>query len=369
MKFITKSKDQYDNPDKKLKGRACQVPFRHIEIHQSGLVSACCYTWLPTWTGDLLTDSVDEIINNVERKRITDGMRRSDFSDCNDQCPDLNNLLHGKKQHRIVPKLMLDFSLMLTPYTVYFCYDPSCNLQCPSCRDNLIVLDPTNPLDETGAKAKIIHEKTKELVNTLLNNKRKVVINITGSGDPFASPLYWDYLLELASKPVSKNLLIELQTNGVLMTEKRLEMIKPLWKHIKYVNVSVDAATDETYKVVRKNGNFAKLKNNLDYFDSLVQNKQFASDFHWQTNFIVQRDNFKELKEFVAWQLTYKSKPTIWTNLIAQWHHIDDERFKGIAVWKDDHINKQEFLSILKDPIFLNSQLNLGNLNSFVHKK
>lgn len=152
-----------------------------------------------------------------------------------------------------------------------------------------------------------------------------------------------------------------------MMTEENWLKIKPIWKHITYIEVSVDAATEEAYKIVRKNGNFKRLKNNLDTLDRMVLEGCFPKLYAWQSNIIVQRDNFRDLKPFVEWQLSYKSKPIIWTNLLAQWWHIPDERFKGMAVWQEGHINRGELIEILKDPIFKDSQIKLGNMSSLVY--
>jgi hypothetical protein len=92
----------------------------------------------------------------------------------------------------------------------------------------------------------------------------------------------------------------------------------------------------------------------------------FPSLGGWQTNIIVQRDNFKELKQFVEWQLTFNSKPFIWTNLIAQWYHMTDINYTDMAVWQDGHPMRNELMDILTDPIFINKQIKLGNLNSFI---
>ena len=151
-----------------------------------------------------------------------------------------------------------------------------------------------------------------------------------------------------------------------MMTEENWNSIKPLWHIIEYLEVSIDAATEDTYKIVRKNGNFKRLKNNLDVFDNLKHSGAFPRMFNWQTNFIVQRDNFRELKEFTEWQLSFKSKPKVWTNLLAQWYHLDDARFKGMAVWQEGHVNRDELIEILKDPIFKNNQIKLGNMSSLV---
>lgn len=357
----------YLNPDERLKTISCTVPFKHIEIHTSGLVSACCHTWLPKWVGNVLTESAEDIILNTTRLEIQEGMRHGNFDSCNDQCPQLNSFLMGENNHwDLIKQTDLDDRLAKSTMRVGFSYDPSCNLQCPSCRDNLIYYDPFDLDDHRGQHVKQIHEKVKVIIDILLTQHVRVSLDITGSGDAFASPLYWDYLIELSKKPIPNNLRLTLKTNGVLMTEQNLKEIEPLWPYITYIEVSVDAFTEETYKIVRKNGNFKKLKNNLAFLDEMIYQKKFPHLYDWQTNFIVQRDNYKELKEFVEWQLQYKSKPKIWTNLLAQWYHMSDEKFKGMAIWHEDHIDRNKLIDILKDPIFKNSQLKLGNMGSLI---
>jgi MoaA/NifB/PqqE/SkfB family radical SAM enzyme len=369
--FITKPKSMYKNPDEKLSRVGCIVPFNHLEIHISGKVSACCQTWLPTWVGNLLTDDIDSIINNADRKKIQDDMRKGVFDHCNDLCPQLNSYLHDKDKSQygfnIIPIENLNEHVNTLQTVIYFSYDPSCNLQCPSCRHELIVWDPNNLTSPKSKNLVTIHNKVKELVLELLKVRNRVTLSITGSGDPFASPIYWEYLIELSQmNPIPENLVIYLQTNGIMMTSEYWEKIKPLWPHIGFVNVSVDAATEDTYKIVRKNGNFKKLQKNLNILDQMFMDKCFPNLEGWQTNFIVQRDNFKELKQFVEWQLEFKSKPWIWTNLIAQWYHLSDAQFNSMAVWQENHPDRSELIEILKDPIFQNSQLKLGNMNALM---
>ena len=365
-KFIIKSESQYPNA-KNLCNYACSVPFKHIEIHTSGAVSACCHTWLPAWVGNILTDSIDSVINDGIRLEVQNLMRQGDFRLCNDQCPQLSSLLNGNNNYwDITEKENLDKKIDETTMHVGFSYDLSCNLQCPSCRDGLIMWDPYDPEDSNGQRVRQIHEKVKELVKVLAPLHKTVSLNITGSGDAFASPIYWEYLVELAEKGIPENVILNLKTNGIMMTEENWNKIKPLWKHINYIEVSVDAATEEAYKIVRKNGNFKRLKNNLDTLDRMVLEGCFPILYQWQSNIIVQRDNYKDLKAFVEWQLSYESKPAIWTNLLAQWGHITDERFKGMAVWQDGHVNRTELIEILKDPIFKNSRIKLGNMSSLV---
>jgi len=366
MEFKLKKVSEYNNAGN-LSNYGCAAPFRYLEIHSSGEVSACCFAWLPQFAGNVLTDSTHDIINNSKRKEIQDKMYEGNFEFCNDQCPRLSNLLSGSSNHYgIFKKEDLASSLDSIPMHISFSYDESCNLQCPSCRNTLIMHDPNNPDDISGQKVRQVHEKVKTLVTDVINQYKKVILTITGSGDAFASPIFWEYLLELADSGIPEHVMIILKTNGIMMTEENLNKIKSLWKHIYIIDVSVDAATEEVYKIVRKNGNFKRLKNNLDILDRLICNGSFPNLTNWQTNMIVQKDNYKELKQFCEWQLSYKSKPKIWTNLIAQWGHISSERFKGIAIWQAGHPERQDLVEILEDPIFKNPQIKLGNLTALM---
>lgn len=360
--FILKQADKYPNIDA-LSSHSCAKIFTNFEIDYYGDVRICCKTWMPERVGNLLEQTATEIINSDKIKTMLDDMRCGKFSYCNDLCPTLSDFLHGKKQFYIVPSDELEQHID-QPIVINFSYDPSCNLQCPSCRNEMLMVDPNNPTDLREFQILQVHEKVKVFVDELLKTGRTITLSITGSGDPFAGNIFWNYLKDLASKPVPTNLRIHLVTNGTLMTSKRLFEIKTLWPHITGASISIDAATEATYKIVRKNGSFNNLKKNLAELDTLVSNGSFPKWEGWQTNFIVQKDNFRELKEFVEWQLAYTSKPVIWLHLIAQWYHIPDAQYKVMAVHLDGNNFKNELIEIIKDPVFKNTQVRLGNLNS-----
>jgi MoaA/NifB/PqqE/SkfB family radical SAM enzyme len=202
----------------------------------------------------------------------------------------------------------------------------------------------------------------------LLKQGNKVLLQITGSGDPFASPLYWNYLLELANNPINKNITLQLDTNGILMTKENLIKIKSLWPQIVRINFSIDAATESTYKIIRKNGNFTKLQKNLNMLDELITQGNFPNLSSWQTNFIMQQDNYKELEEYVTWQLTLKSKPLISLSLIEHWIHMSTDKFKSMAIWNTIHPERNALIEILKNPIFKHSQIR-GNISGLVSKE
>jgi len=369
VNFVNASRDHYPFADS-LSEVGCSVPFRHFEIYNDGHVAACCNAWLPEMCGNILFDDLSDIIQNPRRERIKQGMRNGCFEFCNDMCPELNQIMSfgtdASNSWSIMSKSMLDDQVRGQPYKLYLSYDASCNLQCPSCRTSIQMFNPNNKLDSHAAHLMRVHDRVKQLIDMLIDSGHAVHLSITGSGDAFASPIFWQYLQELSSKSLPANFSVDLQTNGVLMTDNNLSKIRNLWPYIRNILVSVDAATKETYDKIRVGGNFKKLCENLDNLDNLVANGNFENLEAWQTNFIVQAGNFRELKQFVEWQLGYKSIGRVWTNLITKWGHISDEQFARMAVWQKDHPARAELCAILTDPVFKNPKIRLGNLTALL---
>lgn len=359
VNFLVHPESSYKRDVSYLRNFGCVRPERYIEIHTSGDVSICCFTWLPKFCGNFLTDSFDEILNNATRMNIISDMREGKFIHCNDNCPLLGNILSGGEPDNvlIVPLKDLASTLKSTPYVIGFSYDTSCNLQCPSCRPEF----QYTRLNENKTLAKI-HDGVRELVYQLLDRGEQVILQISGTSDPFVSPTLWNYMVELSERDVGTNLKIELLTNGLLMNEDNWNKIKPLWKNIWRVLVSTDAVSQETYSIVRKNGHIDKLKDNLSLFDHMVKNKDFPNLYGWQTTFTVQKLNYKELHEYVEWQLTLTSLNNIFFSMIAQWGHLTDEKFAAMSL---DEGDKDILRNILKSDIFSNDRVMLGNLSAY----
>jgi MoaA/NifB/PqqE/SkfB family radical SAM enzyme len=355
MKYTIKQPDQYLLPETILNKYGCYRISRYIEIHESGDVSICCFSWLPKFFGNVLRDNPEQILENVNRLSLINDMDHGKFTECNDQCPYINTILNGKYiPGYIVPLPLLPKAKHDNPIVINFSYDRSCNLLCPSCRNQLIL----HGLHENN-KLTLIHDKVKALVAYLLDNGEKLILNITGSGDPFASPTYWNYIKGLE---YNSNLSLKLMTNGILMTESKWNEIDHLWNSITQINISLDAATIDTYAVVRKNGSLDKVKKNLEVLNELVKNGKFKNLKQFQTNFTVQHNNYKEVIEFAKWQLQYSHLNSIYFNLVVQWNHISDLDFQDIFELTVEE--KKELSKLLKDPIFDNPKFNLGNLHS-----
>lgn len=355
-----KGEHEYKYPSSHLSGFGCVRPQKYIEIHESGDVTACCFLWLPERCGNLLTDSWEEILNNSTRLEIINGMRNGKFDKCNDHCPLLSSKLEGIDNEDAIelyisPLDQYDQRVSQLPYTINFSYDVSCNLQCPSCRNEFqfFKIGESTKLDK-------IHNEVKKFVDHLISIGESIELNITGSGDAFASPTYWNYLKELSTKELSDKVKISLMTNGIAMTKERWEEIKPLWKNIRNIKISIDAATQETYSIVRKNGNINKLTENLVYLDEIKKNNLLPNSI-WYTNFTVQKANHHEIKKFVDWQTRFDTIAGIFFSVVGRWDHMSDSQFESMRLGNEEYRN---LAKILTDETFYNPKVKLGNLHS-----
>lgn len=357
MNFVIKPSTQYPLSESILKDYGCYRISSYLEIHNNGDVSICCFSWLPKICGNVLYDSPKEILENKIRVSLIEDMDNGKFTECNDHCPYLNHILtNNEPTGDVVLLKKLPFLKQFTPIVVNFSYDRSCNLQCPSCREDLI-------LHRLGENSQLnhIHLGVKKLISYLIESGEKLILNITGSGDSFASPLYWNYLKELSNSP-NENIRLKLSTNGTLMNLNRLQEIESLWDSIYQINISIDAASKETYELIRKNGSFDKVKENLATLNQLVSSGRFKNLKKFQTNFTVQKANYKEVKDFVQWQMSYNQITSIFFNIVVQWDHISNQRFQSDFSLSTGEIDQLK--RMLEDSIFNNPKVTLGNLNS-----
>lgn len=348
----------------RLQNRVCPIPFQDINIYEDGFVSLCCYTWQPTYIGNVNETSLYTMVQGQIVRDIQATMFDGSYKYCESKlCPDLANYISFGQSYNLLDKRADDFLSRMEgvkkTVSIFLNYDKSCNLECPSCRNEKILFtDKDRP-----ASVQLTHDNAIKSIKELLEQNFQVQLNITGSGDAFASPLYSTLLKSLRDED---NVSLKLQTNGVLMTPDRFT--PTMMRKTHYVNVSVDASTEETYRIVRKGGSFRAVQKNVADFDKLASAKSFWVHFGWQLNFVVQTENFLEIPDFARWVLSLKSRPVGWFNLIADWGHLGQKRFENKAIWREDHPRHREFLAVLCDDVLLEPQLKLGSLAPYVAK-
>lgn len=343
-----------------LKAVTCGLLLRTVHVKsESGDMALCCTTWMPHNVGNVNETSILEYLQSETHRDILNTSRDGTFSYCDKEiCPEIQRYLKTGESGSMVPVETFDEILAKKFLFIMFTYDRSCNLQCPSCRNELLIQKSYS--DEF----KRTHQNVLKSLDELLNNGYKLGLCITGSGDPFVSKAFKDVLKNYKHPSGRYNFFIN--SNGVLLTQKVLEW-ENIQQRVKSFDLSIDAYTEDTYNIVRKGGNFPKLQRNLTNLNNQIKNGFFANNVNFQTNFIVSAMNFREMADFVKWQVNdFDQLGRTWLNCIANWGHMSPERFSTLAVWDKNHPDHAEFLKILEDPIFKHPKVHLGNLSKFV---
>ena len=346
------------NQEENLKNKFCSKPFDSIEYHLKGKCFVCCPSWLDKPIGNLNDQSIDEIWNSPSAQELRESIIDGSYRFCKkDVCPDIlsNNL---KKIQDLTPEVRTAIENKQTkleqlPESIMLVYDMSCNLSCPSCRVQKVSHSPGTP--EFNETIKFTDQIAAKHINSLGNNR--LILNITGSGDPFASTAFRQFIESIPGHEHPQLKLI-FQTNGVLLTPSMWNKISNVHSNIHHIFVSIDAATEETYLKVRRGGHWKILNDNMVYLAKL--RKEYRYDL-LQVNFIVQKTNYKEMADFASKYLAL-GVDSVSFSLIQDWGTWDAEGFKDQCVYREDHPLFNDFLDELAKPVMGEPRIYLGNL-------
>ena len=247
----------------------CRVPFASAFVTPTGEVwPGCCPGWVDFPMGSLLTDSWDEIWNGKQAQALRQSMHDGSLRHCDENwCPHIQNARAGHDDDCVVrhedrarlglPAAELDGTLVLThgPAEVGMHYDWSCNLACPTCRSEIRTAHGT---EETMLR--LLHD---EVTAKLLPDAETIVM--TGSGDPFASPLCREFLVGLRPGDYPNLRSVALITNAIMLTPTMWERMPGLHDLDVSIDISIDAATAATYHDVRRPARWDRLMENLDF--------------------------------------------------------------------------------------------------------
>jgi len=329
--------------------RICTHPFTWCEIHPDGSVFVCCPAWLKTPIGNLLEESLAEIWNGPAARGRRRNILNGTFHNCSrKRCPRLAcasppvmalaevadpelraALERGKVQLSFGPKIL------------NLCFDPRCNLSCPTCRRAPLVLDDAER-ERVALLARRIVEQAAPQAEELI---------VSGYGDPFGSPAYRELLAAITPRGWPRLRRVGLHSNGQLWDAAAWAELAHLWPLVKSAEISIDAASAATYGAVRRGGDFGRLLRNLDFIATLAIPLKFSC--------VVQRDNYRELPAFV--DLARRYGAAVYFSRLVNWGTFDRAEFIRRAVHLPDHPEHDELLAILRQLDGL-ADVELGNL-------
>lgn len=348
-----------------LSNRFCESPWTYCEITAGGGIYVCC----PAWTngkaiGNIFENSFEEVWNSAIAQSFRRGIFDGTYSECDKQkCPKiLDNRLptfeEAKRswQAQLITDVIDNRRTVATrgPVSVKLCYDASCNLTCPSCRNELIIAKK-----EEQEKLDAIRDS---FILPLLKDTQ--VLILSGDGDPFASNHYRD-IIRLTKEFTS--LKLAFHTNGVLFDEKAWNDLH-LENRVAKVQISIDAATPETYAYVRRGGDFGRLMKNIHF---LVSKRDSSKGFkEIDLLFVVQARNYREMPAFIrlAQELGINAVEFIPIDYWLQ-SGMNEDGYKKAKIWDRLHPEYPNLIEVLKDEIFRSPIVRLGGLDAIIRSE
>lgn len=168
-------------------------------------------------------------------------------------------------------------------------------------------------------------------------------VQITGSGDPFASQ-HFRYVIKRLTSGDTPDMTINLQTNGLLLKASWGDL--GLEGYVGWVVVSIDAVRPETYAVLRRGGRFDSLLENLEFLSQLRRANRVK---HVRLDLVVQALNYRQMPEAVDLMRTFAFDGMKF-QLIRSWNTYAPEEFAKHDIGCPDHPEFGTLLSVLKDP-------------------
>lgn len=311
----------------------CSVAFTDILINQDGEIYGCgCQDWVKKSLGNILDcnskDNFNKLLdNNSDFKK---SIIENNYKFCNAfKCFFLQkNML----------KKTLEFPFVqdignLKIKQLYLQIDESCNLECPTCRNKKII-------HKNNKKTEKIKHILQNINEFLVSEHNEILIRLNGNGELFASHEILPWLLNFNFNKFNK-IKFFFHSNGTLL-HKHENFLYSISKNLFGFEISIDAATKETYSVVRKNGSWENLLKGLDIIKNLQEDNK---DLSFNLSFVVSDKNYHEMENFINFSQKFNANVIFYK--INQWN-MKNDNFNYLNIFSPSHPNHNDFKKVLK---------------------
>ena len=326
----------------------CDYTKKALSIKAHGNVMACCSS-VTLSMGNSLYTSIEEILRGIQSQIICLSINNRTYSFCGDMCfmfREKKYCLEDENEINNNPRCNISLR-QIKDFNVQLGYDRSCNLACPSCRDHRI----TQPEDDKEL-VEMMHDEVKRMCLKKPRNMR------IGNGELFFSPYYKDIIFNQY-----ENKEIALISNGMLFTPENWNCLENRYEKIS-LEVSIDAINPETYRKLR-GGDLSKLRKNMEFAGQLRREGRLNK---LSISFVIQVDNFREMKGFVEYGRSINADFIHFMKLNS-WGHIPEEKFLQMDVYDERNENHKEFVEIINDPMFMDSYVHVDNISNYLKKE
>lgn len=252
----------------------CDAPSRVLVVDWKGDCFVCpCEAWLPVSVGKI-TDfaTLDAVWHSPTAQRLQHDIDAGAFTHCAvDRCG------------------VMDQSITHDQYLVSINVDESCNLACPSCRKEHIMITSGPVFDRKLAQVE-------HMVDILEEFDQPCRVIMSGNGDPLASAIMRPLIHRWRPR---SNHSVRLFTNALLLAKQLTN--SSILDHIQEYFISIDAGSQPVYERVRLGGSWARLIENFDWLYAQVKHRPARV----LLMFVLQRDNYKDINNFCELVIRY----------------------------------------------------------------
>jgi MoaA/NifB/PqqE/SkfB family radical SAM enzyme len=338
----------------------CNIPFRSLYFNFMGDVFFCdnaCELGMPP-LGNVFDDRdmIREVWNGEMAQKFRASVYDGTYRYCGSYCTYFKSVtgpmsyIDGKnsrindyltqgiseKEREYIKNRQLVIDNLPTYLT--FATTDKCNLKCRSCRTNYVTKDSKTE------EQKKIYEK-----NRLSIIKNATVLLFGSYGEITMNDMDTEFLRTAKEEDVKNIQSIVIGTNGILFNKAYWESFADcIKKRVTRIEVSMDAAEEETYKINRLGGNWKILNDNIRFLSTLKK--------PWvQLNFCVQKNNYKEMVPFI--RLGEKLGCVVHFQAIYNWGTFTEEEFRERNVADKNHPDYADFINEMKKEEFLSGNI------------
>jgi MoaA/NifB/PqqE/SkfB family radical SAM enzyme len=351
-------------PLRRFLGKFCNVPFDQAYISPTGDTFLCCSGLVPVSIGNIFKEkNWNEVWNSQNAQEIRSSILDGTYKYCNKRACRLilndglirNENLSGLSDANKArwEKMIFDQSVQIRD-TLFadLGYDASCNLRCPQCRLDLIVLDREgfDALDAVRAG----------MIDDLLSRLR--VVRVTSGGEALFSRHFRKVLRDINPTTCPELTHLELLTNGMLFNQRQWETFANLHYLKILVCFSIDAASKDTFEAIRRNGRWERMVDNLEFASRLRSERKIDK---FLISYAVQEENFREMPALVRMAEEFHVDQVAFFRLENAGTYAEED-FRARNVIDPSHPLHQEFLTVIRDPALASPLVVDHNLGPYI---
>ena len=314
-------------------GIFCPRPFEWCEIHPDGSVFLCCPAWLKRPIGNLLLEPARAIWNGGRAIELRKSILNRSYHNCNrKRCPFLTDPATAAVDQAGTQAAAAiaggESRLDYPPQKLNLCFDHSCNLACPSCRNET--------RNSRGSERDSATRIAEPILDQLLPGATQ--LTLSGYGDPFGSPVYFNLLKRIDTRSAPQLRELRLHSNGLLFDEAHWRQLPALHPLLRAVEISVDAGSAATY-AENRGGDFLRLLHNLAFIAGL--------GVPLRLSMVIQQNNFAEIPQLFA--IARSLGASLYLSRLVNWGTFSREEFRRRDVGDLTHPQHTRLREILAE--------------------